>query len=127
MNWITQAISGFGSSLGLSRLALREDGALRLHTDSGGAIEIHHLADGANPQVLLVMSEPGEYSLAPRLRAALAQADFRRSQGQQLHVASVDGQLVLATRLAERECSQPAVEAGINQLQQLHERIRNNY
>lgn len=123
MAWIEQSISEFGRSIGIASLTLDADGGLRLGTESGGAIEVHHQRDFEPPVVLVMVSEPVGFSRSKRLRAAVRLADFRRSPGLPLLVALDGDQLVLATRMDERSFSHPALEAALDQLDRLHQQV----
>ncbi len=125
MAWIEQSISEFGRSIGIASLALDADGGLRLGTESGGAIEVHHQRDFQPPVVLVMVSEPVGFNRGNRLRAALRLADFRRRPIVPVVVALDADQLVLATRMDERAFSHPALESALDQLDRLHQQIAN--
>ena len=121
MNWIDQSILEFGNSIGIASLRFDADGALRLGTESGGAIELHYQREFDPPVVLAMVSEPAGFSRSARLRAAMRLANFRRQPALSLHVALDGDQLVLATRLDERSFSQPALESTLDLLDRLHQ------
>jgi type III secretion system chaperone SycN len=123
MAWIEQSISEFGRSIGIASLALDAGGGLRLGTESGGAIEVHHQREFQPPVVLVMMSEPVGFNRAKRLRMAMRLADFRRRLTVPVLVALDADQLVLATRMDERAFSHPALESVLDQLERLHQQI----
>lgn len=125
MAWIEQSISEFGRSIGIASLALDTGGGLRLGTESGGAIEVHHQRDFQPPVVLVMMSEPAGFNRGTRLRTAMRLADFRRRLTVPVLVALDADQLVLATRMDERSFSHPALESVLDQLERLHQQIAN--
>ncbi|MDO8300135.1 CesT family type III secretion system chaperone [Lacisediminimonas sp.] len=123
MAWIEQSISEFGRSIGIASLALDAGGGLRLGTESGGAIEVHHQREFQPPVVLVMMSEPVGFNRGKRLRTAMRLADFRRRPTVPVLVALDADQLVLATRMDERSFSHPALESVLDQLERLHQQI----
>jgi type III secretion system chaperone SycN len=126
MNWIDQAVGEFLANVGFLGLSLDHDGFVRLRIGGGGAIEMQHLRDEDPASLMLAWSEPDPYDLPRHLKAAWRMADFRQATPLPLLAAAHEDQLVLATRLDERNVSRTALEESMEWLQKLHEQIRNS-
>lgn len=120
MDWIHDAISEFGRSIGLPRLALSSGGRLKLGLGGGGQVGMVHLGDVETPVLVVYRSCPVAYQARAQLRHALQLTDFRRGPPWPLQAAVSNGELFLALRVPERRVTSAALEQAMGALAQLH-------
>lgn len=123
MNWVTQAISDFGRSIGLPNLALDDDHRLQLLVEDDGILMIQHIPEIALPEVVVSRIEPLRFSAPSNLRQALRCADFRIPNTWPVQVGATDNQLLIAIRIPERAFVMNALEQALTHLDAIHNKI----
>jgi hypothetical protein len=124
MNWVEQTISRFGESIGIPTLALEEGRSLRLKLANDCSILIHNLPDLPIAEVVVCRSEPITYSSSALFRAALQAADFRSPSAWPVQAAANNKELILAMRIPQRAFAFNVLEQALNQLGELHLKVR---
>jgi type III secretion system chaperone SycN len=124
MDWIRQAISEFGRSIGLPRLELSAGGRLKLSLGGGGQVGMVHLGDLDTPVLVFYRSCALAYQAGAQLRRALRRTDFRDGSPWPLQVAINNGELFLGLRLPERRVTAAALEEAMGTLARLHLDLR---
>lgn len=120
MDWIHDAITEFGRSIGLPRLALSAGGRLKLGLGTGGQVGMVHLGDIDTPVLVVYRSCPLAYQPSAQLRRALQLTDFRRGPPWPLQASVGNGELFLALRVPERRVTAAALEQAMSALAQFH-------
>jgi type III secretion system chaperone SycN len=125
MNWIHQAITNFGQTLGIPGLAFDEQRSIHFALENGGRISIHHLTELPLPEILIVNSRPLAFDPGSTLRRALHLPDFKSSTSWAMQAAIKNDQLVLAMRIPERSFALDALEQSLAQLTHMHRTLSN--
>lgn len=124
MNWVSQAISDFGRSIGIPLLELDEYDQLRLALDEDCQLLIHYMPDIALPEVVVSRTEPLRFSPPLTLRQALRCADYRLPNPWPLQVGATERDLMIAMRIPERAFVINVLEQALTHLEGMHQKIR---
>lgn len=124
MNWVNQAISDFGISIGIPTLQLDENNRLQLTLSENRRLQIQHLPNLALPEVVVSRAEPLHFASPAMLRQALRSSDFRYPSLWPLQAGATDSELLLAMRIPQRAFVVNVLEQAIANLAALHQRIK---
>ena len=113
MDWIQQAISDFGDSLGMEDLALDDNGSLELVLESGELIGIVHLAEAADKEMLVYAGAPLRFDPLAQMERALQLGNARYGVLPAVQTAISNNLLVLSMRLPAREFDLPALDEAV--------------
>ena len=113
MDWIQQAISDFGDSLGIENLALDENDSVELTLDSGERVGIVHLGDMADQEMLVYAGAPLRFDPLLQMERALQLANARYGVLPAVQTAINNNLLILSIRLPAREFDLPALDEAV--------------
>lgn len=120
MDWIQQAISDFGDSLGIEGLALDDNGSLELILESGELVGIVHIADAADKEMLVYAGAPLRFDPLAQMERALQVCNARYGVPPAVQTAISNNLLVLSIRLPAREFNLPALDEAVWRLIDMH-------
>lgn len=120
MDWIQQAISDFGDSLGIENLALDDNDSVELILDSGELVGIVHLADAADREMLVYAGAPLQFDPLAQMERALQLGNARYGDPPAAQTAISNNLLVLSIRLPAREFDLPALDEAVWRLIDMH-------
>lgn len=124
MNWVHQAISDFGHSIGIPTLQLDQNNRLQLFLSENRRLQIQHLPDLALPEVVVSRVEPLHFASPAMLRQALRSPDFRYPSLWPLQAAATENELLLAMRIPQRAFVVNVLEQALENLAAVHIRIK---
>ena len=124
MNWVNQAITDFGRSIGIPTLKLDQKSRLVLTLPEDRRIQIQHLPELALPEVVVSRSEPLHFAEPEILRLAMRSADFRYPSLWPIQAGATESELLLAMRIPQRAFVMNVLEQALENLKALHERIK---
>ena len=124
MNWVHQAISDFGHSIGIPNLQLDENNRLVLTLSENRRLQIQHLPDLALPEVVVSRAEPLHFASPAILRLALRSSDFRYPNLWPIQAGATENELLLAMRIPQRAFVMNVIEQALTNLAALHQRIK---
>lgn len=113
MDWIQQAISDFGDSLGIENLALDETDSVELTLDSGERVGILQLGDMADQEMLVYAGAPLRFDPLLQMERALQLANARYGVLPAVQTAISNNLLILSIRLPAREFDLPALDEAV--------------
>ena len=124
MKWISEAVAGFGETMGMPGLDLGPQNFLEFEMANDVFFGMEYLPE-LEPQAEMVVfaSQQMAFDQGPSLRQALHLTDARAPSPWPLQAVASDGNLLLALRLPERAVTTAALEQAAARLLELHENI----
>ncbi|RYX93973.1 MAG: hypothetical protein EOO28_16445 [Comamonadaceae bacterium] len=123
MDWVSNTVADFGNTMGLSDLALDDDGYTVFSMPPDGMLCLHDLQPSGGSEVLVVMSQPLSHPQALRARQALLMADFRGNPAWGMQPAIRGDNLVVTLRMPRHSFILSALEEAIDGLFDFHSRV----
>jgi type III secretion system chaperone SycN len=123
MDWVSDAISAFGQSVGVQGLALDSDGFALFRLEPSGMLCLHDLLPAGGSDVLLMVARPLPSPPAASMRRALQMANFRVNPQRQLQVALRGEDLVVTLRIPRHSVIPSALEEAVEALFEFHARV----
>ena len=120
MDWVSHAVAAFGQSVGISELALDNDGYVLFTLEDNGVLCLHDLLNTGGGEVLITLARSLPAPQAASARRALALADFRKSNSREIQLSVRGADLVVTLRIARHSVMLSSLEDGVEALFGFH-------
>lgn len=119
MDWIQQAVSEFGRTLGIDELEFDAHEGIELALESGELVGIAYTPELTYQEMLVYVSAQLDFDPLPQMAHVLRLSNARYGSAPYLQAAVVANRLVLAMRLDAREFNLPALDEAVWRLVEL--------